>query len=224
MRSISYIINSLKQSPPRTVDIDMPMESRRRALMALGDSEHLLGSQDPVSAVPLSPLLSPAPPLDAVGRSMGEMPSVLSTPLPTGIPPSQWEVKSMVKSSNNFNHVPRISASVSVNALLDKVREHEKSGVPLIIEGWHKRPDWDHALFSMTGFVADSTQSEYLISIHTFGHNSVVHLLIFRLPPVVDVRDICKSVDIKMPLGELARHYETLMKLDQRNGVSSSFP
>ena len=111
-----------------------------------------LDSQDPVisaaSAWSSTPSTAPS----------HVMSSLLQTTLSPSAP-SQWTADSLVE-NNNFKYVPRISSSQSLCFLLDKVREHESTGVPLIIEGWHQRPNWNDALFSMEGFIGDGTQSE----------------------------------------------------------------
>lgn len=40
---------------------------------------------------------------------------------------------------------------------------------------------------------------------------------------VVDVRDTRTSMDVKMPLSELAHHYEAMMKRDPQKGMPASF-
>lgn len=51
-----------------------------------------------------------------------------------------WTFDSIVKCGARFHPVPRISATeADLSALIDG---HEQSGIPYIIEGWHKHPNW----------------------------------------------------------------------------------
>jgi hypothetical protein len=205
----------------------MPFEEKREALTnSLQSKEKYFIRIKPLRRTILSSIsatssLSPPPSADLVHTVNDTSSSLQASLSPTA--PSDWTVESLVTSSSNFIQVPRVSASLSPTVLLTKVLEHEKTGVPLIIDGWHKRPDWDNELFSMEGFVSDRTQSKsYRLrtssSITVTLYNTADHLTAIV---VVDVRDIRTSMDIKMPLGELAHHYEALMKINQYKGMSS---
>lgn len=100
----------------------------------------------------------PPPSTDHVRTANDTLSTLQTGPSPTV--PSQWTADSLVESGCNFSHVPRISATLSPAVLLANVREHEKTGVPLIIEDWHQCSGWNKELFSMEGFVGDKTQSE----------------------------------------------------------------
>lgn len=50
--------------------------------------------------------------------------------------------------SPTFQPVKRVSA-LSRRDMDEAIAEHEKSGEPLIIEDWHKHPDWPSHMFGM---------------------------------------------------------------------------
>jgi hypothetical protein len=60
-----------------------------------------------------------------------------------------WDPENIVASGTRFRHAPRVSASMPRDEMLATIAEHEKSGVPLVIEGWHQHPDWPGELFTL---------------------------------------------------------------------------
>ncbi|KIJ41251.1 hypothetical protein M422DRAFT_104583, partial [Sphaerobolus stellatus SS14] len=70
--------------------------------------------------------------------------------------------------------------------------EHEESGLPLVIEGWSERADWDPELFSLEGFIGNDEE-------------------------ITDVRNMRTSMDVEMPLRELVEHYETTLATGSSN-------
>jgi hypothetical protein len=144
----------------------MPFEDRRKALMNGEQSFPRFGAQGTMSAASAPP---PLPPPPATSMVHLETASATSTTTPTNVspPPVDWEIDTLVKSSSNFDPVPRVSASLPPDVLLSEVRWHEEKGIPLIIEGWHERPNWNQTLFSMEGFVTGGSQGEFrYISTH----------------------------------------------------------
>ncbi|KAI0721127.1 hypothetical protein C8T65DRAFT_786041 [Cerioporus squamosus] len=65
-----------------------------------------------------------------------------------------WDVKDMVEAHRNFRPVRRISALAPLDELLRELAEYEKSGVPLIIEDWHKHPRWQGELLGIDWLLA----------------------------------------------------------------------
>ncbi|GJJ12739.1 hypothetical protein Clacol_006984 [Clathrus columnatus] len=100
--------------------------------------------------------------------------------------PASWSVDVLVESSTNFQHVPRISATDPYESVLAKIREHECSGVPLIVEDWDKRPDWDFKTFSIEGFLEKPEQ-------------------------LVSARNFYTSADEELRLDELIGHYQKIL-------------
>lgn len=92
--------------------------------------------------------------------------------------------------------------------------EHEESGIPLIVEDWDKRSDWDTRSFSIQGFLEDSQQrmcSIIIIWYQTFCCSK-------ERPIEISVRNVETSKDIQMPLEELINHYQTILKENRLQG------
>ena len=71
-----------------------------------------------------------------------------------------WTFDGLLVAGQRFREVPRISIdSDNLQAVLD---EHEKSGVPLIVEGLHNRPEWPRDIFNPDWFSAHGQQSTSL--------------------------------------------------------------
>lgn len=62
-----------------------------------------------------------------------------------------WTVEELVKrGGKNFEPIRRVSAiETSPEDLRCIFEDHEKSGIPLIVGDWHKRPDWPEQLFNV---------------------------------------------------------------------------
>jgi hypothetical protein len=80
-----------------------------------------------------------------------------------------WTLDKLIASGESFNEVPRVSASNP--DLTSSVEEHERSGIPLIIEAWHKHPKWPKDLFTPENFCANVQQGKSPI-------NAVLFILI----------------------------------------------
>lgn len=60
-----------------------------------------------------------------------------------------WTLRNLVDSHNNFKDVTRISAHASSAELLGAISDHERSGTPLVIEGYHDLPSWPRDQFTL---------------------------------------------------------------------------
>lgn len=58
-----------------------------------------------------------------------------------------WSLKELITQGHRFREIPRVS--VSDKNLDETVRNHESSGVPLIIEGMHEHQAWPTAMFDI---------------------------------------------------------------------------
>ena len=78
----------------------------------------------------------------------------LQIPMPantTMITTKGWSLNSLINRSINFHRVPRVS--VLSDSLPQCIKDYESFGVPLVIEGCHKHPQWS------TEFTLDSFAS-----------------------------------------------------------------
>ncbi|KAI0748095.1 hypothetical protein C8Q80DRAFT_1270539 [Daedaleopsis nitida] len=60
-----------------------------------------------------------------------------------------WSITAFCDSYKNFQPVRRISALIPPSELQEALHNHDSTGEPLIIEDWHKHPQWREGLVSM---------------------------------------------------------------------------
>ncbi|KDQ17966.1 hypothetical protein BOTBODRAFT_545322 [Botryobasidium botryosum FD-172 SS1] len=90
----------------------------------------------PLSSATPSPMTDPAP--------------LPESDIPLGFLSTRgWVLEELVQSSPNFCHVERISALDPSGIIGDKVLENETSGLPLIIQDWHRTKEWDSHMWSL---------------------------------------------------------------------------
>jgi hypothetical protein len=80
-----------------------------------------------------------------------------------------WTLNSLINKSINFHRVSRVS--VLSDTMLQFIDDHEKSGVPLVIEGCHKHPMWSTDEFTLDSFASVSSkgqQSPLIYQIYDF--------------------------------------------------------
>jgi hypothetical protein len=70
--------------------------------------------------------------------------------LPQGA--QHWKLSSLLAHSSNFVEIDRISALKGKDYVAGAIKEHEKLGKPLIVEDFHKLPEWNEDLFSLESF------------------------------------------------------------------------
>ena len=69
-----------------------------------------------------------------------------------------WSLNELVTRGPRFREIPRVS--VSDQNLEATIRQHEASGVPLVIEGIHKHETWPIAMFDIQWLRDNSNQRE----------------------------------------------------------------
>lgn len=62
-----------------------------------------------------------------------------------------WSLATLVASGPRFRRVKRLSANLGPEELFRQVVESEDSGMPIVIEGWHERPEWPTKMFDLDG-------------------------------------------------------------------------
>ncbi|KAI0699701.1 hypothetical protein BC835DRAFT_1267469 [Cytidiella melzeri] len=73
-----------------------------------------------------------------------------STSSPSAISSSRWKLDDILGDRQCFKPVERISIGTSdQNAILQAIEKHEASGLPLIIEGFHRQNTWPGKLFNV---------------------------------------------------------------------------
>ena len=61
---------------------------------------------------------------------------------------ADWTFDKILARGIRFRKVSRVSA-LDTQAMLRAIDSHERNGSPLIIEDWHKHPEWNSDLFGM---------------------------------------------------------------------------
>lgn len=89
---------------------------------------------------------------------------------------SGWTLDSLTSSSQTFRAVDRIPAISS--QLSEVIKNHERAGLPLVIEGFHRHEKWPTKMFTIEGFeeysesrgicYASEQSPEYLILSHRY--------------------------------------------------------
>jgi len=72
-----------------------------------------------------------------------------------------WSLDTLLELSPNFRAARRVSATSST--VSDTLKEYERKGVPLVVEGFHKHPEWPQEMFSLDSF-AEASNSNGTIS------------------------------------------------------------
>lgn len=63
-----------------------------------------------------------------------------------------WTLKTILDQAPNFYAVDRVSATSDALDLTEAVTHHEREGIPLVIEGVHKHPEWPQHVFTLDEF------------------------------------------------------------------------
>jgi hypothetical protein len=78
-----------------------------------------------------------------------------------------WTLENILARSANFYAVPSKNVEhLAADEIEFAVRDFEESGIPLLMQNWHKRPGWNPNLFSplwLRDNEGDSSPSIYLI-------------------------------------------------------------
>jgi hypothetical protein len=59
-----------------------------------------------------------------------------------------WVLPELVETHKNFRHVSRLSASAVSHDIIQKMKDHESSTQPLVIEGYHELEGWPQDTFT----------------------------------------------------------------------------
>jgi len=60
-----------------------------------------------------------------------------------------WNLKDLLARGGNFYEIPTADVTSLHDLEIQKLIErHEKSGIPLLMTGFHRRPSWDSVMFS----------------------------------------------------------------------------
>ena len=98
------------------------------------------------------------------------MSSKATGPSPASVPSSQWDLENVFRQGKNFKNIRRVSALSSKEEVESVIKEHDESGEPLIIEGFHELKSWPHEVFSidwlLQHYVKQSVHLYYTFHLH----------------------------------------------------------
>lgn len=137
----------------------MPLEERRRQLMSINTDwgvPCLLSMSKSGSAAPEEPGtstdLNKALQDATIAAPNMEYEVTQQTRPKIFVSSKDWSVGGLLQQGESrFKEVPRVSALAPLE-LLSAIQQHEESGIPLIIEDWHKHPKWPKDKFTLDWF------------------------------------------------------------------------
>jgi hypothetical protein len=72
-----------------------------------------------------------------------------------------WTVDALLQQGPSFKKVARISITEPLPKLRSAIEFYERSGRPLIIEGWHNHQNWPKDIFTVDWFRDNGQQGTY---------------------------------------------------------------
>jgi len=86
---------------------------------------------------------------------------------PVSVSTRGWTLEDILARSDNFCAVPSKNVEhLAADEIQILIRDFEESGIPLLMQNWHKRPGWNPNLFSPSWLYdeeGDSSPSIYPI-------------------------------------------------------------
>jgi hypothetical protein len=67
-----------------------------------------------------------------------------------------WSLEYILAYGSRFRAIERVDASSPRADIERAVKRYEEEGIPMVIEGWHKRKEWPQELFSLDFFQKNS--------------------------------------------------------------------
>ncbi|KAF8163484.1 hypothetical protein B0H34DRAFT_781185 [Crassisporium funariophilum] len=107
-----------------------------------------------------------------------------------------WSLDTLIEKGDNFQQVHRVSAASS--SLLETIVEFDKKGIPLVLEGWHKHPNWPHDKFTPEYFASNTTPNINVRNIHDWTDSEM---------PLLEYIDKSRAISPFVVDGENERLY-----------------
>jgi hypothetical protein len=82
----------------------------------------------------------------------------------TFVSSKDWTVDALLERGPRFHKIDRVSATGPLPNLLSAIETHERSGLPLIIEGWHKHKGWPKDIFTVDWFRERGQQGMHAVN------------------------------------------------------------
>lgn len=128
-----------------------------------------------------------------------------------------WTVEHLLAQGKRFVAVPRVSATSSANTLVNAIEESERTGVPLVIEGWHNHSKWPKDKFSLDWLRENGDQG---VCSYIFGF--VENLNATRA--AINVRNVHDGSDKSMQLLDFISQSRSASKFVTPEGMLSKTP
>ncbi|KAG5647260.1 hypothetical protein DXG03_000795 [Asterophora parasitica] len=80
-----------------------------------------------------------------------------------------WSLNRILASGKNFQRVPRVSSTATTK----KINESERNGLPLIIEGLHKHPEWKWTYFKPEWLEDHGPKEISVRNVHTWTDTTI---------------------------------------------------
>jgi hypothetical protein len=122
-----------------------------------------------------------------------------------------WTLAELVKKAPNFRPVNRVHFRNP--SLMQKIRMHEDSGIPLIIEGFHEHESWPTELFTLDWLNEHGKPGKKL--------SLMVKPDLMREYTGAFARNVRNWSDFELPLSELIRKLRATQIYASENGKST---
>ncbi|KAH9951236.1 hypothetical protein B0H21DRAFT_685285 [Amylocystis lapponica] len=85
-----------------------------------------------------------------------------------------WSLDGLLDKGEKFRHINRVSALGPAEDVSRAIERHEQDGIPLIIEGWHKRKDWPADIFNIQWLLKNHGDDTLITrNMHTRGDKTI---------------------------------------------------
>ena len=112
-----------------------------------------------------------------------------------------WTVDALLQQGPpSFKKVARISITEPSPKLRSAIEIHERSGQPLIIEGWHNHKNWPKDIFTVDWFREHGQQGTHAVLACCYRLT-----VSFHAPSEAKARNVHDWTDINIPIHELIR-------------------
>ncbi|KAF9052926.1 hypothetical protein BJ165DRAFT_1340122 [Panaeolus papilionaceus] len=108
-----------------------------------------------------------------------------------------WSFDNLLAQSSNFLPVERVSFDSA--DLLTVIRDSEKNGTPLVIQGFHRHIKWPKSMFTLENFSGNSTSPDISVrNVHDWTDKKI---------PLADFVTKCRQSPLFSGPGETVRYY-----------------
>ncbi|KAK0503539.1 hypothetical protein EDD18DRAFT_1063806 [Armillaria luteobubalina] len=109
-----------------------------------------------------------------------------------------WSLEGLLKKGKRFFPVPRVSAGSQLEDLLKPLLQYGRNTIPLVIEDWHKHPDWLGPKLNLEWLKEHGQKDIAVCNIHDWPDHTV---------PLEQSTQQCHSVSCFVAPGETVRWY-----------------